>query len=372
MKPLSSATYVKRNIKRVAMTGISILIGVFIVYFFSLITETTNYFMKITSSNMIEKYSVVYPGNNKEVSKEIIEELKQNKSLGEMIPQKKKVGSVRYQLSLGAMTVDVYNLYGEDIPKFLNTLNLKVIEGELPKEGSNEILIDTRYAKQNNLKVNSIINNKLEGVEIQGDFKIVGICDGTSVVAIASTDNKEIKREDSFENGFLYTSKDGSHRDLSYLSNRKELNLRIDDYSKVNKQIKEITASLNIFSYGLGVFIIVILCITLGNLNYITFSNRLQEFFVLYAIGYKNRFLMKKLWKENFIVCIAGYILGIAFSFVVVIILNLCIFSPAGKSFILFSLNGLIASLTIPVFVSFFSLIPCLTSKYYEKINIGI
>jgi len=52
-------------------------------------------------------------------------------------------------------------------------------------------------------------------------------------------------------------------------------------------------------------------------------------------------------------------------------ILNLTIFNPVGKPFLLLSKSGFIASFTIPLFVSLFSLIPCLTSKYREKINIG-
>lgn len=372
MKPLSAVTYVKRNFKRVAMIAISILIGVFIVYFFFLITETTNHTIKIATLNQIEKYSIIFPGNNKGVSQEVIHEFKENKNLEHMVPLKTVVGNMRYQSGLAAMMIDVLNLYSNDIPKLLDHLNLRIIDGELPTEGSNEILIHSRLAKQNNLKVNSIMNKELPNVKFQGEFKVSGIIDGPAVILIASTDMEEIKREDSFKNGFLYTSKNGSHRNLSYLSKREGSNLQVIYYNELNKQMKEVTAVLHIFSYGLGVFLIVVLCITLGNLNYITFSNRIQEFFILYAIGYKNGTLMKKLWKENFIVCMVGYILGIALSLIVVTILNICIFGPAGKSFLLLSTNGLIYSLIIPVFVSFFSLIPCLTSKYYEKINVGI
>ena len=363
MKPLSPVTYVKRNFKRVAMTGISILIGAFIVYFFSLITETTNYSLKIGGLNLVDKYSVVFPGNSNGIPKEVYEDFKQNKNLDHIIPQKINVGSVRYQLGLGSMMVDVYNLYSEDVPKFLDTLNLKLIEGQLPREGSNEILIHSRYAKQNNLKIDSIINNNMTGVKVQGELKVVGIFEGSSVLVIASTDNNKVSREDAFAYGFLYSSKDGSHRDLSYLSSRKDLNLQIYEYTKVKKLMKDTTGALNIFSYGLGIFIIVVLCMTLGNLNYITFSNRIQEFFILKAIGYKNGTLMKKLWKENLIVCIVGYVLGLALCLSVVAILNLCIFSPNGKPFLLFSLEGLFLSFTVPLFVSFFSLIPCITSK---------
>jgi putative ABC transport system permease protein len=372
MRPLSPVKYVKSNMKKVAISAIGVMIGVFVVYFYSLITETTNYAMQIAGVNQVKEFSIIYPGNNKELPQTLIEEFKNKESVKDILPIKTGAGSLRYHLGLSSMQVDVYNLYSEDIPKFLDRLDLKLKAGELPKEGTKDILIPERFAKQNNLKVNSIIDKNLITAKLDGDYRVCGIFDGPSIIGVVNEESLGIDRIEAFKYGFLYSSKDGSHKDLSYLKDRQDIKVQVYDYKQARKFMKDMGAVMNLFSYGLGAFMIVILCITLGNLNYITFSNRIQEFFILHSMGYKNSTLMRKLWKENLLVCSAGYIFGLLLAITVVTILNITVFSPNGKPFLILSYSGLICSAAIPAFVSFFSLIPCLTSKYYDKINVGV
>lgn len=372
MKPLSPIKYIKANIKKTASTCIAIMLGVFVVYFFSLVTETTNHAMEIMGGNEAEKVSSIFPGNNNPIPDNIISEFKNNSKLKFIAPIAADAGELKYSLGLGNSWNNVYNLYGDDIEGYLSALDLKLISGKLPQEGSNEILVCAFLAKQNGLKINSIIGKKTAFSKLDGDYKVSGIIDGSFVVGIVNNNKNNLKREDAFKYGFFYSSTDGSHKDLSYLLERKDLKLQVNDFQKQKKLMGQMGDAMNGFSYGLGVFIIIILCVTLGNLNYITFKNRIQEFFILHAMGYKNSMLMRKLWKENLLVCTIGYMLGMLLCFLVVSIFNLCILSPEGKPFLLISVNGFICSVTIPIFVSIFSLIPCLTSRYREKINTGI
>ena len=368
MKPLSPLKYILANLKKVLITIITVAIGVFVVYFYSLVTITTEELVNLTGGNFVKEHSIVYSKSNVEIPKSIVEDFQSSSNTKSIIPIKPIVGNFRYSLGLGSSSFDIENLYSEDIEILMDSLNLKMVEGNVPRENSNDILIPLRYAKQNNLKIGSIINE--ETARVNKEYKVSGIMDGDNIIAIVNTENVA-KREDAFKYGFIYSTYNGSNRDMSDIKEELDVSIDVIDYKYMEDNFKEMIGAMNSLNYVMNTFIIIVLCITLGNLNYITFKNRISEFFIMHAMGYKNATLMTKLWRENLILCLVGYGLGIFMCIMTVSILNLTIFNPVGKPFLLLSKSGFIASFTIPLFVSLFSLIPCLTSKYRDKINIG-
>ncbi|WP_315109047.1 ABC transporter permease [Clostridium intestinale] len=368
MRPLSPLKYILANIKKVLITIITVAIGVFVVYFYSLISATTEELVDLTGGNFVENHSIVYSKSNVEIPKTIIEDLKSSSNTKLLIPIKPIAGSLKYSLGLGASSFDIENLYSEDIVELMDALDQNIVEGSIPKENSNDILIHLRYAKQNNLKIGSIINE--DNSNLNKEYKVSGIMDGENIIAIVNTDS-EMKREEAFTRGFIYSTYDNSSKDMSAIKEKLPVDIDVIDYKYMEDNFKEMMIGMNSLSYIMSTFIIIVLCITLGNLNYIIFKNRISEFFIMHAMGYKNATLMTKLWRENLILCLVGYGLGIFMCIMTVSILNLTIFNPVGKPFLLLSKSGFIASFTIPLFVSLFSLIPCLTSKYRDKINIG-
>lgn len=368
MKPLSPLKYILANLKKVLITVITVAIGVFVVYFYSLISRTTEELVNLTGGNFVENHSIVYSKSNVEIPDSIVEDFQSSSNTKSIIPIKPVVGSLRYSLGLGSSSFDIQNLYSDDIDVLMEGLNLSIVEGSVPRENSNDILIPLRYAKQNNLKIGSIINE--ETARVNKEYRVSGIMDGDNIIAIVNTENVD-KREDTFKYGFIYSSYNGDNKDMSDIKDKLDVSIDVIDYKYMEDIFKEMIGAMNSLNYVMSTFIIVVLCITLGNLNYITFKDRINEFFILYAIGYKNSTLMIKLWRENLILCLLGYLMGIVLCIMTVVALNITIFDPAGKTFLLLSKSGFISAFTIPLFVSLFSLIPCLTSRYREKINVG-
>ena len=81
---------------------------------------------------------------------------------------------------------------------------------------------------------------------------------------------------------------------------------------------------------------------------------------ILHSIGYTSGQLSRKLWLENFLVCVCGFLSGILFTTAVVGVVNLLFMQPHGKILEVMNLRGLIAAGAIPVFVSVFSIMPSL------------
>ena len=118
--------------------------------------------------------------------------------------------------------------------------------------------------------------------------------------------------------------------------------------------------SMQSLTYVLTAAMVLVLCIALGNLNAILFANRKNEMMILHSIGYTSGQLSRKLWLENLLVCVCGFLSGILFTTAVVGVVNLLFMQPHGKILEVMNLRGLIAAGAIPVFVSVFSIMPSL------------
>ena len=88
MRPLSPLKYILANIKKVLITIITVAIGVFVVYFYSLISATTEELVDLTGGNVVENHSIVYSKSNVEIPKTIIEDLKSSSNTKLLIPIK--------------------------------------------------------------------------------------------------------------------------------------------------------------------------------------------------------------------------------------------------------------------------------------------
>lgn len=270
-------------------------------------------------------------------------------------------GSIRYHMGLSSSSSYIYNLYSQDIEKFLELIDLKIVEGSIPSENSKEILISDRFAKQNKLNIGDILSRKNINVRINGEYKVSGIYTGDMILAVINDNINDLEREDAYYANIIYKSKDESYLDVGNLVNKEKF--YVHDYKSGKIEMDNSMKALNLFTDNLNIFMIIILCITLGNLNSIVLKKRVNEVSILEAIGYKKRTIMFKLWKENFIACALGYILGIIITTMAVFIINVLIFEKQGAEFLLFSRRGMLNAITIPIFISIFTLIPALRLK---------
>ena len=260
---------------------------------------------------------------------------------------------------MGTMTFSTLNFYEKDIPTLINTLDLKLIQGALPVENMDEIIIPKKLALQNKLKVGDYIGSEVSSnYEVKGKFRISGITDGPVMLAMISDNKQNISRDKVINRSLMFSVKNVKDKSLiNYLSESTPKNILIFDFYSITGQLTDLLNSLNALSYLLTIIIIFVMCISLGNLNYINFVNRKYEFGVLSAIGYKKSSLYFKLWKENSFVCLIGYIGGILLTTLVAFLLNTILLLPNGKFIPLWNTSGIVISLCIPVFVSILSII---------------
>ncbi|MBU3143377.1 ABC transporter permease [Clostridium sp. CF012] len=359
MNPLSTFNYIKNNISKTLPILIAMMVSVLLIYTFSLVTKSSIEMIKLVATNVFSKYTIVSSNNEEPIPKDYLDRITNDNNVGHIIPLISEYGSLQYSNIFGGMSINVLNFYEKDISSVIDTLNVKLIEGSIPRLNKNEIIIPKKYALQNKLKTGDYIGSEVSDTyAVKGKFKVSGITDGPVMLAVVSDNKDGVPRDTVIKHSIVFSIKDILDKDLiSYLSKKTPKNVVIMDYYNMSKQIDEVLNSMNGLSYMLNIIIIIVLCISLGNLNYINFLNRKYEFGVLSAIGYKKSALYFKLWKENATVCLLGYIGGILLSTCAAFILNLTVLYPSGKFIPLWSISGAVIALMIPILVSFLSLL---------------
>lgn len=360
MRPLATLNYTKNNIIKTLPIFISMIFGVFLIYFISLIGQDSHNTMKITRSNFYSSYTRVYSNNENPLPENIITMVKGSNNIEKVTPMLQVPGDLVYNSVFGSMSFSTLNLFEADMLNVLDKLKIKLIEGKLPEQDKKEILIPLRYAKQKKLKIGHYIGSEVSSeYNLQGKYLISGIIDGPLLVSVISDNRNNLTPDKAMTYSFMFSLKDKDDTGIIKNLNAGELTNTVILDSISNKEtVDQILQVLSVFTVALDLVTILILCISLGNLNYINFLNRKYEFGVLSAIGYKKSKLYFKLWKENSLVCLTGYAGGLILATLVCFLINLTIWEVDGRHVPLWSSSGIIYAFAVPLFVSLFGLLP--------------
>ena len=374
MKPLSTVTYLKNNVKKVVPGFVCMALGVFLIYFFSIVLYSSLQGINQGCLNMLEKATSLRANTKDPIPDKILSKIKGCSNVECIIPIINDIGKFEYKSTFGQIMIDGFNVFEEDIPKVLKTFDMKLVEGKLPSPNSNELLIPLRIAKQNKIKIGDYIGKNPDlNVILNKKYKVCGIIDGTASTML-TTNAGNAKREEVLKHSLIFSLKNKNDKTINdELTSMKENKVTIIDYKSVHDQMNEMLIAVNSLRYTLNFIVIIVLCISIGNLNYILFLNRKDEFAILTAIGYKKRTIYKKLLKENIALNLLGFIVGIVFTIIAVELLNIVVFEPRGQYVYSFHIRSMVTAFLIPLFVSISNMIsPLRTLKNmdYECLEI--
>jgi len=366
MKPLNPFTYLKNNPKKMLPVFLSVAIGVLLVYIFSLFSATTNKMVSVATFDITDKYNIVYTKDDTVLPQDFLDEI-DNAQIQDVFPvQMNLSGLAYYRGGMGSTTITTFNLFDNDILRLLDSFGIELIEGSLPTNNQNEILVPIEFALQNDLAVGDYIGTAIsDEYALQGKYEICGLTQGEVLFSVTCQPGNE-SREQVMSKGVMYS--------IDGLNAAKQTNLIeslpsnvISITSDYYQQEFSITLnSMQLLTYILTAVMIIVLCIALGNLNIVLFDSRRNEITILYSIGFTKRELARKLWEENLFVCIGGYLVGVLLTITIIGLLNVFSLVPNGKMLEIISFQGLIAAFALPIFVSAFSLLPSLLSNFHS------
>ncbi len=369
MKPLSPLVYLKNNFKMALPSFVCIVFSVFLVYFVPSLLYSEMYSIKICNLNIAEKLTFVDAKTKAPMSDNIIREIKKDNNVKNIIPIINEIGYIGYKSPFGANQFNAINVYNEDISKILKITNMKIIKGKNPRRNKDEIIIPLCYAKQNNIHIGDTINSDFdENAVLDNRYKVSGIIDGEINIALTSNYGN-VKKQDALKHSLMFSIRNMYDTKTSY--NIDELGgkkIRISDYKTINTAINQTMGSTNELIIIFDVVISIVLLISLGNLSYIVFLNRKNEFAIMSAIGYKKQIICMKLFKENLILYLSGFIVGTSMGMLVIKLLNIAVFQPKGQYMYIINIHFVIFAFLITLLISLLSVIlPIRELKHIES-----
>lgn len=361
--------------------GISLIfvmaLTVFSIYFVTSLVQSIFSTVEYSNIACLNDFSFVYPvGGSSFLQNETVEKIKNDDSVGNAYPILLEYTVINN--IFGTTSGYVAFMDEADIGEIFDDFSLTVTEGRLPEENSYELIMHEDMLKNKGLSVGDTFGSAVdEGEQIDGKYMITGAFSGDSYMAFGTKSYRQKELEElglDFQNttfGLLVTPK----TDLDTMNNMLDT-MGHDETAAMTLSYAKETLQENISSIKFLMFVIVIViavsisaavCIVLETI----YNDRMEEFGILYAIGYKKSWLFRNIIAEIVVSVFISWILGLILSYGVLSLVAKSVFEPMGQMLSIVSIQSLLYTIIVmAVFVVVTILVTIL--KFAKKDLIAI
>ncbi|HVF10237.1 MAG TPA: ABC transporter permease [Abditibacteriaceae bacterium] len=360
LPPLSPFTYYRRNLMRTLPVGGSIAISVFLVA--AIVTLLSSVDESITTNyGLVRRLSILGTQLVRDVPPRVVEKTRHTPSL------KQKIATVTYLRNIrtvfGEMPVPIFGLDAKDIPTVVEVSGNRLARGAWPRPGEPEVVLSRAWANNLGKRLGDWIeppkNDRLP--TLLEKLRLVGILEGGENIGI-------------IDKSFLLLTLPEPAVRTSYLlipetpRRLKAMNTSIETLLKGSKErgltkndlrfvkfytfdglVRELRESLGFLYKFLGIadaLVIGAVALLSGFLANIYFEQRLGEFGLLSAFGFRRERLARRLMIETGFLVVLGWLCGLALTWGVFRLLDAYYMSPRGL--VLAQLNSFIVLFTLP------------------------
>lgn len=361
--------------------GISLIfvmaLTVFSIYFVTSLVQSIFSTVEYSNIACLNDFSFVYPvGGSSFLQNETVEKIKNDDSVENAYPILLEYTVINN--IFGTTSGYVAFMEEVDIREIFDDFSLTVTEGRLPEENSYELIMHEDMLKNKGLSVGDTFGSAVDdGEPIEGTYTITGAFSGNSYMAFGTKSYKQKELEElglDFQNttfGLLVTPKadlDTMNTMLDTMSHDEAAAMTL---SYAQKTLKDNVSSIK---FLMAVIVIVIavsisaaVCIVLET----TYNDRMEEFGILYAIGYKKSWLFRNIIAEIVVLVFISWILGLILSYGVLSLVAKSVFEPMGQMLSIVSIQSLLYTIIVmAVFVVVTILVTIL--KFAKKDLIAI
>lgn len=361
--------------------GISLIfvmaLTVFSIYFVTSLVQSIFSTVEYSNIACLNDFSFVYPvGGSSFLQNETVEKIKNDDSVENAYPILLEYTVINN--IFGTTSGYVAFMEEADIREIFDDFSLTVTEGRLPEENSYELIMHEDMLKNKGLSVGDTFGSAVdEGEQIDGKYMITGAFSGDSYMAFGTKSYRQKELEElglDFKNttfGLLVTPK----TDLDTMNNMLDT-MGHDETAAMTLSYAKETLQENISSIKFLMFVIVIViavsisaavCIVLETI----YNDRMEEFGILYAIGYKKSWLFRNIIAEIVVLVFISWILGLILSYGVLSLVAKSVFEPMGQMLSIVSIQSLLYTIIVmAVFVVVTILVTIL--KFAKKDLIAI
>lgn len=361
--------------------GISLIfvmaLTVFSIYFVTSLMQSIFSTVEYSNIACLNDFSFVYPvGGSSFLSDETVEKIQKDDSVKKAYPILLEYTVINNIFG----TTSGYAAFMEeaDIKEIFNDYSLTVTEGRLPQENSYELIMHDDMLKNKGLSVGDTFGSAVDdGEPIEGIYTITGAFSGNSYMAFGTKSYKQKELEElglDFKNttfGLLVTPKtdlDTMNTMLDTMSHNEAAAMTLSYAQKTLKDnVSSIKFLMGVIAIVIAVSISAAVCIVLET----TYNDRMEEFGILYAIGYKKSWLFRNIIAEIVVLVFISWILGLILSYGVLSLVAKSVFEPMGQMLSIVSIQSLLYTIIVmAVFVVVTILVTIL--KFAKKDLIAI
>ena len=359
LPPLSPFTYYRRNLARTLPVGGAIAISVFLIA--SIVTLLNSVDQSIlVNYGFLRRFSALTSQFESEPPPAVVEKVKSSPHL------KKVISGVPYFITIqtvfGRMPVPIYGLDAADAQEMARLTGNKLVAGRWPAPNEPEIVLTRAWANNKKVKIGQSIEIENERLPtISQKQKLVGILEGGENSAIADKSYVLLETPSAvIRTSLIFIPKtrsglDALNKDVTeILDSPRYHGLKTNEAKYVQlftfgKLVEELRKTLGFLYTFLAVadgLVIGAVALLSGFLANIYFEQRLAEFGLLSAFGFRRERLARRLVIESGALVVAGWLGGLLLSLLVFRVLDMAYMKPNGL--VLSGINQMAILYTLP------------------------
>jgi hypothetical protein len=352
MEPLSPWLYFRRNLRRtLPVLGIIALavVGVLVV---GILADSQIEAPRRDYINPARIFARVYPRNGT-LDPNIAAKLRTNPDAERVISV--LTASLRVVGLMGSQDRPVRGMPEAEIPWYLDAIDVRLVEGRLPQGSRKEIVLHTAILRAKGLQIGDWIGNDLDPDEwLPGQFQIVGSLEGPLeagvTTAAAMRDYRKVEN-------LLVFAKPGRMPALDdYLRTFRSDDVDVATITTQTETLNRETQFVNPILWAINGVTILVLSLAVGLLNQIYFLQRIPEYGILLALGYRVSHLIRRTLIEAMVMAAAGWLLGLGVAYSANVLLRVTLFEPNGLTLASMAAKNIVYTLPIPVLIAAFSM----------------
>jgi ABC-type lipoprotein release transport system permease subunit len=364
-KPLSSRTFYLRHRRRglilVVTMGLMILGVAFPVFFFSPLIDAE----KPLFLNYLRHVSEVEPGVARAVDPGLIAQIRSHPAVARVV----HATLLHLAISVPPATETVALIYGvseADLPYLVDLFGLHLKEGHLPRARSNEIVVSETLAKNRGVHVGDTVGQPVyeRDDSIPTEMVVVGILQqrtahprsgqapSSSDISLGFVSSEYVEGHELYSSRsvhLLVVPAEGHKADLDKWleENIASTQILVETYDTRLREMRQATRNMFLLFAAVESVVAVVAAIALAALNTVFFTQRLDEFGILHAVGRSRSWLLLRTVKETMSVVGVAWLIGAVVCVIGLIYAQAQVYAPVGMKLNL--LNPLPWLFTLPV-----------------------
>lgn len=377
LPPLSPLTYYRRNVWRVLPVGGAIMISVFLIAAIVTLLNSVDDSIR-THYGSMEHYSILSPQFERDVPAPILAKAKSFPESGRVLVSMPNFVFVK--TVFGEMPVPVYGLDQGDMATFVQRTGNHLVQGRLPRLNEPEIALSRAWANNFHLKVgqkHTFSNERLPA--LPEPQRIVGIFEGGDNIGLADKAYLQLSLSDVMQRpSYIFFPKTPSQldalsqkmRDITdkptrYGFQKSEVRyLRVFTFNGLVGELRRSLAFLYRFLSIADSLVIGAVALLSGFLANIYFEQRLGEFGLLSALGFRRERLARRLVIETGSLVVFSWVAGLGLTAMLFKLLDDFYMSPNGLVLSKIGADAMLYTLPTPLLVGAASLATVLIRLY--------